>query len=77
MFKVLVILFIVLGIFISFKLAVFYDWGYVKEHNNSKNAKKYLKANKYFNDALNDIENKSFISFIKNGLFKPFFIYSD
>ena len=41
---------------------------YVKEHNNSKNAKKYLKANKYFNDALNDIENKSFISFIKNGL---------
>ena len=40
---------------------------YVKEHNNQKNSKKYLKANKYFNDALNDIENKSFISFIKNG----------
>lgn len=40
---------------------------YVQEHNNTKEANKYLKANKYFNDALNDIENKHFLSFIKNG----------
>ncbi len=40
---------------------------YVREHNCEKNSKKYLKANQRFNAALNDIEEKKYLKFIKDG----------
>lgn len=45
---------------------------YVNKHNNEKVAKRYLKANIRFNNALKDIEEKKYIKFIKDGILLTF-----
>ena len=39
---------------------------YVNNYNNEKRAKRYIKANKRFNIALRDIEEKKYLKFIKD-----------
>lgn len=40
---------------------------YVKKNLSDKNAKRYLKGNERFNNALNNLEEKQYIQFIANG----------
>ena len=41
---------------------------YVKKNLSDKNAKRYLKGNERFNNALNNLEEKQYIQFIANGI---------
>ena len=41
---------------------------YVKKNVSDKNAKRYLKGNERFNNALNNLEEKQYIQFIANGI---------
>lgn len=41
---------------------------YVKKNLSDKNAKRYLKGNERFNNALNNLEEKQYIHFIANGI---------
>lgn len=41
---------------------------YVKKNLSDKNAKRYLKGNERFNNALNNLEEKQYIRFIANGI---------
>lgn len=41
---------------------------YVKKNLSDKNAKRYLKGNERFNNALNNLEEKKYIQFIANGI---------
>ena len=41
---------------------------YVKKNLSDKNAKRYLKGNERFNNALNKLEEKQYIQFIANGI---------
>lgn len=41
---------------------------YVKKKLSDKNAKRYLKGNERFNNALNNLEEKQYIQFIANGI---------
>lgn len=41
---------------------------YVKKNLSDKNAKRYLKGNERFNNALNNLEDKQYIQFIANGI---------
>lgn len=45
---------------------------YVKKNNKEKAAKRYLKANVRFNDTLQDIEEKKYLKFIKDGILLTF-----
>ncbi|MGN8719061.1 glycosyltransferase [Holdemanella porci] len=42
-------------------------YAYVQQHLNDKDSNKYLKANVIFNRMLQEISNKQFLSFIKDG----------
>lgn len=41
---------------------------YVKKNLSDKNAKRYLKGNERFNNALNNLEEKQYVQFIANGI---------
>ena len=41
---------------------------YVKKNLSDKNAKRYLKGNERYNNALNNLEEKQYIQFIANGI---------
>lgn len=45
---------------------------YVEKNNRKKTSKRYLKANVRFNDALQDIEEKKYFKFIKDGFLLTF-----
>lgn len=45
---------------------------YVEKNNKEKVAKRYLKANQRFNELLMDIEEKKYLSFVKDGILLTF-----
>ena len=45
---------------------------YVDKHHDEKKAKRYLKANVRFNEALKDIEEKKYLKFLKDGFLLTF-----
>lgn len=45
---------------------------YVRAHNQKSTAKRYLKANIHFNNALQDIEERKYLKFIKDGFLLSF-----
>lgn len=45
---------------------------YVDKRNNQNKAKRYSKANKVFNDAINQLERKKYFSFFLKGITIPF-----